>query len=393
MIMKIQIRHSRHELRQKLLPAAALLLIMDHHHRIYTKSSNLSGVNKCVVLKENGESKQNSMQKLMTRERQSLNCKLIEFLRDEIILLIESPAETDVSLIRLYNLLRRMQYHFGPDPKNPCFIRFLRISLKNLNYRVSLHLISNGYIRLDSLIVDTSIVPDYLFLLFFYAKNAKTFSAKGHHVRSLDSASLMRVVNQLLPVSNMGAYYEFYGLSLVDLLVECTESEVLIRDCQKSCAHLAICAEITLDTILSQPQFDLKKVVHQCHGKKNPIQRAIDDHKFLLANKLFQKVRNMNSNSIISICNIAIFTDATAALLKSLYSAGFKFEEGFRESFKDQIIHGSDELAQFCEWLKCAQCRVSPLRVQAWNALKNHSDEDLLQEVTDTFLLPEEFTL
>jgi hypothetical protein len=260
-----------------------------------------------------------------------------------------------------------------------------------MNYKACLLLMSKGYVQLDSLIVDTNDVPDYLFLLFFYARNC---SQKEPTTRQLDSANLINIVQRLMPMTHVNAYYEFYGSSLVDLLVDCIASEVLTSGCLKSSSGLSVCAEITLDMVMSHPDFDLKSVIRSCPPGKNPIQRAIDDHKFLVANKLLQEVRrSMNLNAIIKTDSIAIFTESTSTLFKTMYLSGFKFDAGFAESLKEQILLCSDEMTEFLTWLKCMQSRVSPLSLQAWNCLKNHSDENILQEVTEAFLLPNEFTM
>ena len=337
-----------------------------------------------------------SIRKIVKRERQSLDCKLIEFLRDEITLLIESPCDCPVSLIRLHNLLDRMRYHFGPDPQNPCFVRFLRISLKSLNFRVCLLLMRKHYVRLDSLIVDCNVVPDYLFLLFFYAMN-RVPDVTGF--ARFDSSDFMSLVQLLLPVTNVNAYYPSYGMTLADLLVDCIASDVGPHaGGKKPCSQMSVCAEVTLDMLLAQPEFDIRKVINCIRrhaNERHAIQRAIDGHKFRVASKLLSKTRGINVNSLIDVTRVVVFTESASALFKSLYFAGFKFESGFCESLlQQQLMNGEEDVARdFCLWLKRMQTRVTPLKVQAWNSLKSHSDQEFLQELTDSLVLPDDVTL
>ena len=353
-----------------------------------------------------------------------LDCNLIEYLRDEIvrIITINDSKESDsrhhehfvnhVSsystsytssssslheplFIRLINLLDRMRYHFGPDPINPCFKRFFRIAIKSCSYRVALYLIQN-YINIDSLVNHFNYsTPDYLFLLFFYAKHSpssgNSFKSRG------EFGSFLNLVKLLIPISNVNGFYSCYNMSLIELIINCMDCDEV-----KNHTKIGVASEITFYYMLTYCSnvFDVNMTVTRAQYNFcpniiicNPLQVALNEGKFRAATKLIQA----NCNVISIDLNDVLFTGSSTNFIcyKHLYYAGYKFpmENVFRQTYGD-LYEGDPTFELFCAWLKERQKKIPCLSVLTWNAIKRFEPRTdlLLKSLKEILSLPDSFT-
>ena len=332
---------------------------------------------------------------------------LIEYLRDEIeriILANTSQLADELVLIRLHSLLERMVKHFGPDPVNPCFMRFLRISMKKFNYKTALYLIQSGYVKMTSL-SDAQVRPDLLFLLLFYCRNhsslltssSLSFPVEFHpesNQSSISSAnspaiegnSLLVLIQMLLPYSDVNTYQSSHMASLLDLLVDLCESEVLdISSSNTDRRTLSVCAEITLDLIIKRSLLNIPLLIHSSNGRCNPIQRAIDSQKFTLALKLIRTTTSQcDINKVIHFPSLFIFTESALELMKLLYLSGLKMPSTVElaDTLKEQVLADPNGLVnRFIEWLQERRRHPLALRALSWNVIREHeiiSSQELL---------------
>lgn len=331
---------------------------------------------------------------------------LIEYLRDEIeriILANTSQLADELVLIRLHSLLERMVKHFGPDPVNPCFMRFLRISMKEFNYKTALYLIQSGYVKITSL-ADAQVRPDLLFLLLFYCRNHSSlltsssltfpveFNPQSNSTISspnsppIDGNSLLVLIQMLLPYSDINSYQSSHMASLLDLLVDLCESEVLDASSSNTDRRtLSVCAEITLDLIIKGSRLDIPLLIHSSNGRCNPIQRAVDSQKFTLALNLVKTTTSQcDINKLIHFPSLFIFTESAYHLLEFLYLSGFNFPptSDLAVSLQDQVLADPNGLVkQFVTWLGERRRHPLALRALAWNVVKKHdivSSQELL---------------
>lgn len=349
-------------------------------------------------------------------KRRNVERGLIEYLRDEIeriILTNTNQLADELVMIRLHSLLERMVKHFGCDPVNPCFMRFLRIAMKQFNYKTCLYLIENDYVKLSSL-ADTNLRPDMLFLLLFYCRNhsslvhtslpvdyyckeslftSSSTTATSCNVSSVnsppvDGTSLLLLIQLLLPYADVNCYQASHMSSILDLLVDLSESEILdTGTCNTDRKTLAACADIAVNLIIDRKQLDIPHLMASSDGLCNPIQRAVDGHKFTLALKLIKTTckQCVNINKLFTMPSCIIVSPSLVDLFQFVYLLGYTLpdtETFARTLHRDTLADPSHLLDSFIHWLHERRQHPLPLRALAWNILRKNemiASTDLLK--------------
>ena len=122
-------------------------------------------------------------------------------------------------------------------------------------------------------------------------------------------------------------------------------------------------------------------------GQSNPIQRAVDGHKFTLALKLIKTTcqQCVNINKLLKMPSCLILSSSVVDLLQFIYLLGYTLpdtETVARTLHQDTLADPSDLLESFIKWLQERRQHPLPLRALAWNILRKNemiASTDLLQ--------------
>ena len=299
------------------------------------------------------------------------------FLNEEINrIIVETTDESHlnaVTTIRLVQLLTQMKVHFGPDPKNSCFRRYLRTSLKHLNHRIAIFLIKEKYVLADDL---RDLSPDYLFLLFDYALDMKsTFST--------EPTDFLKLVKFFETCSTINSYYDPYRKSTLHLIINCLDSEVC-----KNRTLLGDSAKLAFEYLTSLEHFspNLCNIVIS----NSVLQAALDETKFAAAFVLIEKGIVVNC---IIFDNI-LFTRKCRRTLQLLYESGVQFPPAKTLQQMWSLFEGDSCFEVFIKWLEKRQRGVQPLTCLAWRQLQTLlgiKAMSFYKDLSKQFQLPQEF--
>lgn len=301
----------------------------------------------------------------------------LNYLNDEVLRLIVESREdghfNHVTAVRFAQLLTQVKVHFGPDPENPCFRRYLRQCLKYLNHKVALMLINEGYVTCDHLI---DYQPDFLFLLFYYVlENRQQFTT--------DPGEFLELVKKLEKCSSINCYVISHWKSTLELIINCVDSDIA-----KSKTLLGTSALLAFDYVTKLEHFDANLNGQQ--EARSPLQVALDETKYQLANVLIRKGACANHIRLDDV----IFTRSCRKTLQLLYEAGCPFPSAKELRNHWALFEDDPYLDVFLRWLTKQQRGVLPLTCLAWRQLRRQLGVDAIpfyKQLAAQFNFPRSF--
>lgn len=246
-----------------------------------TKKSEIEGISQRLT--RSASFKPAVVQKMAQQTAQSS----FDYLNEEVLNLIQNNQinESNFILFRLQKLLEKLRLRFGEDPQNAIFRKLLRRALQSMNFFLANYILDN-FIRSSLKPLQVEKTPDLLFLTMYYVRDqAKEFyenlqnntnnlnnllrnqrtafnylnrsssldqfnpfsrtnaavihnlegnysHATGHTAKFCDFASFDRLIDKLIPHSNVNQYYVTYGTSLLALVIENISSSELNPACK-----------------------------------------------------------------------------------------------------------------------------------------------------------------
>lgn len=389
-----------------------------------------------------------------------------DYLNEEVLSLIQNNQinESNFILFRLQKLLEKLRLRFGEDPQNAIFRKLLRRALQSMNFFLANYILDN-FIRSNLKPLNADKTPDLLFLTMYYVRDqAKEFyenlqnntnnlnnllrnqrtafnylnrsssldqfnpfsrtnaglihslegnysHSTGHTSKFCDFASFDKLIDKLIPHSNVNQYYLTYGTSLLALVIENISSSELNPACKLTLkerlfqiAYDKLMALDYLDVNVGYEQYveSLGKInradleendannqtgqpnnPHQNNPQTNPInqsggrqpakqrpinlprikrvsilQQCVGDLKYDVAERLVLKGARIDELNVDDV----VFVKSTERLFMALYFCGYRFLPANIFKLKyDQCIKDDDCFERFCEFLKKHQTKQLPL--------------------------------
>lgn len=386
----------------------------------------------------------------------------LDYLNEEVLNLIQNNQinESNFILFRLQKLLEKFRVRFGDDPENAIFRKILRLSLKSMNFFLANYILDN-FIK-SNLRPISAQTADLLFLTMYYVKdqakefhenlqtsaanlnnlirNRPTFNyvhggppnqanraafynlehfnpATNHTSKFCDFSSFDKLVDKLIPHSNVNQFYLTYGTSLLAMVIENISSTELNPTCKLTLKERLF--QICYDKLMRLDYLDVnvgyekymenlndddrqpnevqvnrvKRTINLPGIKRISIlQQAVNDLKYDVAEQLVLKGARCDNLNIDDV----VFVKSTERLFKALYFAGYKFlpVNIFRLKY-DQCIKDDECFESFCEqFLKVHQTKQLPLSCLCWVVLRRclgSKSNILLRFLSERMQLPDGF--